>query len=204
MIKTIIRIFGLILLPLLSLVDAETGDPLEMKKQEYSRAAMIQLEVEIVVVSDVFDEIDTSRGEITIASDDRYRADINDDFYLFDGTCIREYSAENAQVTLDCLKEGEYFENQLSFIKDFDHCYKTEKSNIPGKYRLTKIPECGMQPPDSLTISIDKKSPASIEYFDLNGDLNRINILKETFYDSIDDDIFNLRLPDSVEVIELL
>jgi len=186
-----------------SLLAMADNDLFEVKKQEYSSAAMIELKINIIVLSDIFDEADTASGEIVIANDGRYRANINQDIYLYDGQCIWEYSEENAQATMDCLKEGEQFENKLVFLKNLDQYYSTHSIKENAQYLLTKRTESDGNLPDSLTLYLNNSKLAELDYHDINGDLNKIKILSEAIFNSVDSSIFMINLPDSVEIIEL-
>lgn len=178
-------------------------DRFEAVKNEYAAAKIIKLDIEIVVVSQVFGNVDTARGEISIADDGRYLALINEDYYLFDGKCVWEYSAENNQATKECLKEGEHFENRLFFIKSLDHYYSTFTNISDSVYRLIRIKERQNSLPDTLIVYLSNSRLSSIEYLDLNDDLNRISILRETLLDTLAAGTFQISLPDSVEIITL-
>jgi outer membrane lipoprotein-sorting protein len=172
-------------------------------KTEYSLAAMVSFDILITVESKIFDEIDSAFGEISIARDGRYFARLNNDIYLFDGKCTWEFSDENNQATKRCLKEGEEIENRLAFIKNLDDYYETmviEKNSI---YKLIKNIENVESLPDSMKINLSEANLSKIEYIDLNDDLNKIWILRDNTTDSLDRDIFEINLPDSVEVITL-
>lgn len=179
------------------------GDNLSKIKKEYAAAEVIKLEMNIIVISSVFEDADTVMAEIVISGDGRYLAKINDDIYLFDGTCNWEYSFENAQVTKRCLKKGEIVENELFFIKDLDRFYSTTVIEKDKTYKLIRVENSKGTLPDSLTLSLDSMNISIIEYYDLNDDLNRINIISDTIFDKIDDSLFHFSLPDSVEVITL-
>ncbi len=172
-------------------------------KVEYSSAAMISFGIIITVESQIFDDIDSADGGISIARDGRYYARLNDDIYLFDGKCIWEFSDENNQATKRCLKEGEEIENRLAFIKNLDDYYETSVIEKNSIYRLIKNIENKESLPDSLMIYLEESRLSLIEYPDLNNDLNKIRILKETVSDSILHVTFEMNLPDSVEVIIL-
>lgn len=200
--------FGNILTYLFVILGTGTGgtvsaDDFDALKKEYASARMISLNVKIVVESKIFGDADTTVGEIAIANDGRYFAGLSDDIYLFDGKCTWEYSAENRQATRRCLKKGEYFENRLFFIKDLDRYYKTSTGTLDSVYQLIRIVKEDDALPDTLTVYLSESHLSSVEYFDLNRDLNSIYILGDSILDSVDAGVFELSLPDSVEIIDL-
>jgi outer membrane lipoprotein-sorting protein len=192
-----------ILAAALSAADEPTSDKFELLKQEYASAKMVDLGVDIIITSDVFDDVDTSMGRISITDDGRYSAKIEDDIYLFDGQCIWEYSAENNQATKKCLKKDEKFESWLIFIKNLDRYYATSVIKPDEIYRLTGLGDTENDLPDSLTIFMSTYGLQAIEYYDLNGDLNRIRIVYGATMDVVVDELFEINLPDSVEIISL-
>jgi outer membrane lipoprotein-sorting protein len=179
------------------------SDKFNELKKELSSAAMVRFDILITVESSVFDEIDSTYGDISVANDGRYFARLNGDEYLYDGKCIYEYSAENNQVTKRCPSEGEVVENRLGFIKNLDKYYKTTVVEQDSIYTLAKIAENEESLPDSMTIYLKGGNLARLEYYDLNDDLNKVDILSEAIFDSLKINIFELNLPDSVEVIIL-
>ncbi len=181
----------------------QKGDRFQEIKAELDSAAMVSFDILITVKSEIFDEIDSTAGKISISRDGRYIARLNDDVYLFDGECVWEFSSENNQATKRCLGEGEEVENRLAFIKNLDDYYKTSVIKENSIYRLIKKDEDDGSLPDSMLICLKESDLARIEYLDLNNDLNKVQILKETISDSLPQGVFNMNLPDSVEVITL-
>jgi outer membrane lipoprotein-sorting protein len=57
--------------------------------------------------------------------------------------------------------------------------------------------------PDSLLLTLDPKLDmiTKLEFFDINGERNRIEILKQELYEKCSDSIFLPNYPDSVEWI---
>lgn len=181
----------------------QKGDRFQEIKAELDSAAMVSFDVLTIVESEIFDEIDSTAGKISIARDGRYVARLNDDIYLFDGECVWEFSSENNQATKRCLGEGEEVENRLGFIKKLDDYYKTSVIKENSIYRLIKKGEDDGSLPDSMLIYLKESKLARIEYLDLNNDLNKVWILKETISDSLPEEVFEINLPDSAEVITL-
>ncbi len=196
----IICLFGLIVgINTAAVVD----DQFEELKAKFSKVGMVQMEIEISVYSQIFDDVDKAEGEISIADDGRYRAEINDDIYLFDGKCIWEYTPEHNQVTKDCLKEGEMFESTLSFLKNLDKYYQTDIVIAGHQYQLTRIDSARGALPDSMTVFINKDELEKIEYYDVNQDLNRIEFEEIEYFESPKEEIFSPSFPASAEVITL-
>jgi outer membrane lipoprotein-sorting protein len=179
------------------------ADDFEKIKKQYDSAAMVILEVDIMVESKIFNETDSSRGYIAVTEDGRYITEINNDVYLFDGNCKWEYSAENNQVTKRCPEDDETVDNRLAFIKNLDEYYKTDTIYVDSVYRLTKTGEDDESLPDTLLIYLRESRLSTIEYLDLNDDMNRVIISKQIVSDSVDADRFRINLPDSVEIITL-
>lgn len=180
-----------------------SSDKFESVKKRYASAKMIDLGVDIIVVSDVFDDVDTSQGRILITDDGRYFAGLENDIYLFDGRCIWEYSAENNQATKKCLKENQGFESRLIFVKNLDQHYATSVVKADSVYHLSRLDDSDDSLPDSLTVYLGRNGLSSVEYYDLNGDLNRVRVVYETVMDFISEEFFEINLPDSVEIISL-
>jgi outer membrane lipoprotein-sorting protein len=181
------------------------SDRFDEIKKGLSDARLVDFEVAATIDSKVFDQTDSSNGQITIADDGRYFARMNDDIYLFDGKCIWEISLENKQATKQCLKDGESFENRLFFLKNLDQYYATSPIKKGKEYFLRRIDKESNSLPDSIKIYLDNsgKKLSRLEYFDLNGDINRVHIIKETISDSIIARRFEINLPDSIEIINI-
>ena len=191
---------------LISLSSFAMGDDLFDKiEKELSSAAMVTLKVEVINRSKIFNSADTSAGDISIAGDGRYSAHLNDDIYLFDGKCIWEFSAENNQATKQCLKDGEKFENRLFFLKDLDKHYASQVIHKKTQYLLTLRNKKSASLPDSLTVHLNSRLGliSKINYRDLNNDLNEVIIKKQSLFNRVDTTSFQIRLPDSTEIINL-
>jgi outer membrane lipoprotein-sorting protein len=176
-------------------------DAFEKLKKEYGQAKLVEFDVDIIIVSEIFDDADTSVARIFIADDERYRADINDDIYMCDGDYFWEYSKENEQVTKKAFDKNSS-QNALTFFKNPDKYYKTEILKHNKKYSIMKISDDDALP-DSALIYIDNGELVSIEYYDINDDLNKISFKNIIVSDTIDEQIFRQNWPDSVEIITL-
>jgi hypothetical protein len=179
------------------------ADSFDSLKKAYSSARLLNLEAEIIVTSEIFNDIDTVRANLSIANDGRYIAIMDEDMYLYDGTCLWDYSSENNQATKDCIKDGESFENDLVFLKDFDRYYKSSVMIEDSLYYLKKIVKSNNSLPDSLVIYLSGSGISAVQYNDLNDDLNQIFITRTIIADTLIPDLFKIRLPDSAEIIVL-
>ena len=173
------KLFLIILSGLVLAVSAaqseETGK-IETLMTRFSDSPMIKMNILIITRSPIFDNIDTTVGDVRIAADDRYYARFNDDIYLFDGHCVWEYSADNNQVTKDCYKKGEVYENELTALKDLKAHYDLECMIPDSLYRFKVKPDQNKNLPDSLIVTLDRR-PGTLAYFsynDLNGDVNDV------------------------------
>jgi len=174
-------------------------------KAGYKDAGQINMDIGLVVESKVFDDVDSIGAQVTVVADGRYRADIGDDIYMFDGRDIWEYSAENNQATVRSLKDGEQYDNRLIFLTDFDKCFETREILPDSIYALYRRPDTDRALPDSMVayINCPEATIFRLEYHDTNGDLNRIHFLSVTLTDTISSGLFDIGLPDSVEIITL-
>jgi outer membrane lipoprotein-sorting protein len=179
------------------------GDNFEKIKKQYKDAALVELDILIIIESKIFGDVDSADGNIILAADGRYLAEINNEIFLFDGKCLWDYSIENGQATRNCLEENETFESELSFIKNLDRYYITKMQKPDSIYRMISASDENESLPDSMTVHIRKSALYMIEYLDLNNDLNQVLINSVGFSDSVNNDIFKLALPDSVEIITL-
>jgi len=190
---------------LISLSAAGDTDKFDIIKEYLAKAGLIQLDILIEIESDIFEDIDTLTGNISIASDGRYHAKINNDIYLYDGRTIWDYSAENNQATKKVLDENEEYENRLVFLKELDRHFATDTIIPDSTYKMFRLADADEACPDSMEVTISQNPLriSRIEYFDLNGDLNRIFIKNQVLSDSADAGLFRINLPDTVEIIFL-
>ncbi len=181
-------------------------DNLARIKRDLAQAALVSMEVEIEIHSDIFEEIQNSRGEIRVAADGRYRADINDDIYLFDGKNVWEYSKDNNQATKREIKEGEVLTNRLDFIRNLDDYFRTEPITPDRHYRLIKaVPQSESFLPDSMEIYLDNtgKKISRMAFRDINGDLNIIKISRQKALTYSDPSRLRADFPKGTEIITL-
>ncbi len=201
------KLKSLLILGLFCLIGltAYSADKFTLIKNKIDSAKVASFGVLITIESRIFDEIDSLAGQIILAKDGRYRAELGGDIYLNDGKTNWEYSAENNQATKRELLEGELSNNRLSFFKDLDSYYKSSIVKQDLVYKLIKLDNSDKALPDSMTVYLNNKTHqiSKIEYYDLNEDLNSVYITEEYYEDVIKDNLFDLNLPDSVEIISL-
>ena len=72
-------------------------------------------------------------------------------------------------------------------------------------YALTIVPKHRGGAPDSLRIVLNKADERieTLEYYDINEELNRMVIGEESLFGSVDSMLFMAHFPDSVEIIEI-
>lgn len=182
---------------------AISGSSLDNVMTNYAEARMINFDVRILIVSEIFESTDTTFGNITIADDGRYAAHIGNDAYIFDGQCIWEYSADNNQATKNCLKKGELFKNELFFIKNLRKYYRVASEENDSLFMLVKTDPDASQLPDSMIVVFNNGRISDLEYQDLNQDLNQVHIMHDSLFDEIDLSVFKADFPDSTEIITL-
>lgn len=203
--RNVLKCFPLFALFYFFTTGAFSADKFSIIKNKIDSAAVVHLSVLITIESKVFNDIDSAFGEIILAEDGRYRAEINSDIYLNDGKNNWEYSAENNQATRRIIKEGEVSDNRLAFFKDIDSFYKTSIIKQDFIYKLIKLDSTDEALPDCMTVFLkeNRLQISRIEYYNLNDDLNCIHIMEESHEDRIKKDLFELSLPDSAEIISL-
>ncbi|MCP4703954.1 MAG: hypothetical protein GY865_05035 [candidate division Zixibacteria bacterium] len=197
-----ILIIGLVCL---TAINVNSEDKFNLIKNRINSSAVVQLDVLITIESKVFNDIDSAFGKIILAKDGRYQAVINNDIYLNDGKYNWEYSAENNQATKRVIKEEEVVDNRLAFFKDIDSYYNTKVIQQDLEYKLFKLDKTDDALPDAMKIILSHKKDhiSKIEYYDLNDDLNCIYITEQFIFDKIENNLFEINLPDSTEIILL-
>jgi outer membrane lipoprotein-sorting protein len=182
-----------------------SADKFETIKNKLELSTLVHLEVIITVESKIFNDIDSTYGDIYFATDGRYLARIGDDLYLNDSLYQWEYVSENNQVMRRSLKNNGRSDNHLVFYKNLDAYYRTKTISPDYQYRLYKSNKSDDALPDSMTIFLEKENSriSRFEYYDLNEDLNKIYIVTESYSDKIPNYLFDMDIPDSAEIIIL-
>lgn len=177
----------------------------EKIERRLSSSPQVEISFKHIVVSEFFDTADTLQGKVTFTNDGRYLTDLGQDQYLFDGECLWEYSLTYAQATRNCLEAGQRIDDSFLFFRNFEEYYSITEETTDSVYKLTILPERRGGAPDSLRIVINPGAERieTMEYYDINEELNLLVIGKESFFETIDSLLFSARFPDSVEIIEI-
>ncbi|MFQ5498055.1 MAG: outer membrane lipoprotein carrier protein LolA [Candidatus Zixiibacteriota bacterium] len=180
-------------------------DSFDRVKTDLSDAACIQLVFLSIVESELFSSVDTTAGSACLARDGRYSVEMGADTYLFDLHHLYSYSAENNQVVIEKVAPGQIGSYEVSYLGHLDELYHT-KTIVPDKrFHLTRRKDVTGDIPDSIDVTIGEE-PArllSMEYFDINEELNRIVILKQNLDSLCTEEMLIPQFPDSVERIKL-
>ncbi len=174
-------------------------------KLNLSRSDCIHFEFLSTIDSKIFDVVDSADGDAYIAQDGRYCIEVGADLYLFDGDSLYTYIPENNQVIIEKPDSAGLVADEISFVMKLDEWYDSQSLKQKNRYRLVKKKGIEGDMPDSMIITVDEKSPniKQIEYLDINGDLNRIEILKQESDTTCDNYKFKPHFPDSVERIRI-
>ncbi|HSG99457.1 MAG TPA: hypothetical protein VLB27_05380 [candidate division Zixibacteria bacterium] len=175
----------------------------ERLQQRFREAPQATVSFEHVVISDFFETADTVAGVVTFAADGRYRTELGDDVFLFDGACLWEYSALYNQATQNCVKVGQSVEDNFLFFQRFGDYYGVEERVPDSVYTLRILEGKRGAAPDSMvvTISPSQERILSLEYYDINKELNLALIREERFAEVALDSLYRADFPDSTEVI---
>ena len=181
------------------------ADDFDKIKSDLSRVGCHDFEFIAVLESDIFDQIDSTFGAAYIASDGRYSLEIADESYVYDLEYVYSYSESSGQVIIEKAGDSAPAGEEFSFIMFLDECYDTYNTETKNRYRLIKHSDASVAYPDSLTVLIDSEllQLKHFEYFDVNEELNRIELLKQQYWPECDSGRFVPDFPDSAEVIRL-
>lgn len=202
--KNLLIFGGLLMLPAIAAV-VSAGDRFETIKDRLADATCVELEFLSVVESDIFETVDTAVGRAYIAADGRYRVSIGPDEYLFDGRSLYSYSRPNAQVVIEPSTGSGSAGEEVSFLTGLDEHYRADPIEPGKRYRLIRRDGVASSLPDTMTVMLHPDSLwfESLEYFDVNDELNRIVIRQQKLYETCDTSRFAPAYPDSVERIHL-
>jgi outer membrane lipoprotein-sorting protein len=180
-------------------------DRFEALKVLLAESDCTRFEFITILISDIFDTVDSASGVALIAADGRYRVNVNDDQYLYDAKRLYSYSPENDQVVIEEPDPGFVSGNQISFITRLDELYQSWAIRPDSDYRLVRKEAVNGNIPDSMTIRIDPKTLKirRIEYYDVNDELTRILIQKQETDLGCGHEKFEPAFPDSVERVRL-
>lgn len=183
---------------------ASAGD-FKKTKQNLSQFNCAYFEFLSTIDSKIFDVIDSAHGEAYIAKDGRYSVEIGPDIFIFDGDTLYSYFWSNNQVIIEKPDPGDPVSSEISFVMKLNEWYDSKALKEKDLYKLTRKKDIGGDIPDSMTIKINDQTSdiEIIEYFDINGDLNRIEILNQKLDSLCHDSKFRPNFPDSVEKIRI-
>jgi outer membrane lipoprotein-sorting protein len=194
-------------MPLVFLAAGSTvgADRFEQIKKNFEKADCAHFAFLSLLESEIFERVDTAQGTAYIANDGRYRVTIGGDEYLYDSHLLYSYSRENNQVTVETVDTLSKASEQITFVTHLDDYYMT-KAIVPDKeYRLDRKSKTAENIPDSMLVFLESDSLKlkSIEYYDINDELNRIIFTEQNTLPACDSTIFQPDFPDSVETINL-
>jgi hypothetical protein len=181
------------------------GDRFDQIKKNLSEAECVNLRFLSIIESDIFDLVDTAEGTAQLGADGRYAVSLRQDKYWCDLEKLYSYSEPNNQITIERVVPGKAFVEEVSFLTRLDELYESHTLELDQKYRLLRRDVVVSGVPDSLVVTINRDSLtiATIEYFDVNEEPNRIVLLKQETISACPDSAFVPIYPDSTEVIEL-
>jgi outer membrane lipoprotein-sorting protein len=195
-IATIVAILG----PSIGLAD--TFDTI---KANLRKSPCVGIAFTSIIESSVFQTIDTSVGRADFGQNGKYRIELGNDRYLFDGTDLYSYSGDNQQVIIERVEKNEQFGSEVSFVTRLDEIYKTTILHPDSTYHLVKKTRGYANVPDSMVVTIDRKARMIryIDYLDINEERTRIVFLQQSLGDQCDSTLFRPDFPDSVKRIVL-
>jgi len=203
----LIRYAGFVAVLILAIAMASLAgkDPFEIIKKDFREAACSQIEFISVLESKVFDEVDSTEGQIYLADNGRYWLDIGPDQYLMTHNELYSYSGENNQVTIEAVDTSSQSPSEISLLRRLDELYETHIITPGREYRLTRKSKNSENLPDTMLVFLDSigKKLERLEYYDFNGDRNRILIQVYRHQKDCDEKRFEPNFPESAERIKL-
>ena len=192
---------------LVALTPASEADSFDVVKKELAAAACVRFEFISIIESELFDVIDSTLGSACIGRDGRYRVSLGPDVYLRDERFTYNYSEETNQVVMERVDSSaaDGYDDNIAYITDLDRFFDTHVLESERKYRLTRGRDEARDMPDSMVVLIDSAIPrmTAIEFFDVNGELNRIVFLTQAEDSVCAETAFEAAFPDSVERVKL-
>lgn len=180
-------------------------DRLEELKTKMSESQCYEVKFLSIVDSDVFNTVDTTKGAAYIALDGRYSLEIGPDRYVYDREFLYSYSKEQNQVTIEAYDYRSAPVEEVTFIIRLDNYYQTRTVKKDREYHLTRIDTTKADLPDSLTLFLKKGKAEieSLEFYDLNQDLNRIVFKSQKTRSKCDEDKLFMDIPDDASIIRM-
>jgi outer membrane lipoprotein-sorting protein len=182
-----------------------TAADFKSAKKKLNTADCSYFEFLTTIESQIFDVIDSAYGQAYIARDGRYVIRLGPDVYLFDGDTLYTYFWENNQVIIESPDSSDLVASEISFVVKLDEWYDSKPVKQKNSWQLNKKKDVEGDIPDSMIITVDPENSdiKNIEYFDINEDLNRIQIIKQKTDSLCSDKEFLPEFPDSVERVRL-
>jgi hypothetical protein len=173
--------------------------------EDYNSSPQTTIHFRHILSSEFFGTSDTVVGSIVFAADGRYVTELGPDVYLFDGSCLWEYSKLYAQASRNCLKPGQRLDDSFLFFRHFNEYYQVKVIQPDSVYQLAILEDFKGRAPDSMTVTLSPsvRRIISMEYYDINEELNRILLGDESKVDTVDSLLFVPGFPDSTEIIEI-
>ncbi len=180
-------------------------DRLDQVKRSMSEAQCYEVKFLSIVESDVFNTVDTTKGEAYIALDGRYSVKIGDDRYVYDREFLYSYSKEQNQVTIEPFDYRNAPVEEVTFIVRLDDYFETHVVKKDREYRLLRTDTAATSLPDSLVLFLENKKAKieRLEFFDLNEDFNRIVFRSQKAKSKCSNKKLFLDYPDDASVIRL-
>jgi len=191
---------------LLLAVGGSADEVYERVVADLASAGCTEVKFLSIVRSQVFDFEDTLAGLARLDDDGRYDITVGPDRYLCDLKRTYEYAQSTNQVAIRSFDSSSSSAHQLACFTDIDRYYHLiEVVAGSDQYHLTRRPGIGLDIPERLTITVDRKTErvSRMEYLDINNDLNTIVILNMETGTDCPPEYFLPNFPDSVERVFL-
>ncbi|MFH1687304.1 MAG: outer membrane lipoprotein carrier protein LolA [bacterium] len=183
---------------------AASSDSFPSILRTLSEAPCVELEFVAVIESDVFGSIDSTEGSASLARDGRFRAQLGAETYWQDSLHLYSYSIETNQVIVEKVKPADGTD-AWPLLTRLDSLYTSEVIRADYRYRLRRRVGVEADIPDSMIVTIDSTTSMIVQlsFFDINGELNRILIQKQTTDGPCDPERFKPDYPDSADVVRM-
>ncbi len=184
---------------------AEANDRFDLLIERLNSAKCLSMRFVSVIKSDIFDDIDSTSGELYVASDGRFFLDAGSDQFLFDGSNIYTYSESANQVIIETPVDSESTSREFSFLLMLDRLYSIEPITPNREYQLRIKTHTSETYPDSMVVHIDDSDQIlkRLEYYDINDELNTIIVNWMKLSTACRSSQFIPSFPDSVERVKL-
>ena len=201
--KTISSTLLLILLPVSAVFTL--GATFDQTKSKLAGSRCVYFQFLSTVDSKVFDSVDSSYCSAYISKDGRFRVEVGPDYYIYNGDSLYSFSWENNQIVIEKPDDSDAVSSEISFVMKLQEWYDSKSMKKKNSYKLTKKKGISGDIPDSMVISINDKTAdiKTVEYYDINGDLNHIMILEQAADSTCNGKRFIPEISDSTERIRI-